>query len=70
MYLLRVLFYDGGEHTQQFKYVQFLCVFINKGKSITVLDQRYTRVDCLRRGCDENEQGEVSALFQVKRQNR
>ena len=38
MHLLCVLFYDGREHTQQFKYVRFLFVFINKGKSMALLD--------------------------------
>ena len=38
MCLLRVLFYDGREHTQQFKYVRFLFVLINKGKSMSLLD--------------------------------
>ena len=38
MYLLRVLFFDGREHTQQFKYIRFLFVFINKGKSMALLD--------------------------------
>ena len=38
MYLLRVLFYDRGGHTRQFKYVRFLFVFTNKGKSMPLLD--------------------------------
>ena len=73
MYLLRVLFYDGGEYTQQFKYVRFLCVYHN-GKiddSFGLkIHNRHKRIDRLTRSCGENEQGEVSALFQEKRKNR
>ena len=70
MYLLRVLFCDGGEHTQQFKDVRLLFVFFNKGKSMTLglkIHNRHRRVDRLTRSCGKNEQGEVSALFQEKR---
>ena len=41
MYLLRMLFYDGGEHAQQFQYVRFLLVFINQGIKDTLLHLRY-----------------------------
>ena len=71
MYLLRVLFYDGGEHTQQFKYVRFL--FYQQGKIDDSLGlkiyNRHRKVDRLTGSCGENELGEVSALFQDKRKS-
>ena len=74
MYLLCVLFYDGGEYTQHFKYVRFLFAFINKGKFDDCFElkihNRHRRIDRLTRSCGEKEQGEVSASFQGKRKNR
>ena len=63
----------GAEHTQQFKYVQLLFVFIKQGKidysfGLKIYN-RYRRVDHLTRRCRENEPDEVSALFQEKRIN-
>ena len=58
MYLLRVLFYDGEEHT--FCVCQQGKIDYSFGLKI---HNRYRRVG-LTRSCSENEQGEVSALFQ------
>ena len=74
MDLLRVLFYDRGKHTQQFKYVQFIFVFNQQGKidySFGVkIHNRHRKADRLIRSCGENENEEVSALFHEKRKNR